>query len=96
MSVMTVADVDYFARILGARSPKGVNLWQQAGRTFNNPGVPELRHYLRNVSAAFMRRCGDEESFVKLNQIFLPALQTDFVRHDLTSCWVIWTRKPGV
>ncbi len=94
-SVMTVGEVDYFARILGARSPKGINLWQHVGRTFDTPPVSELRHYLRNVSAAFMRRCDDDETFSTLNGIFQPALEADFVRHDLTPCWAVWTRKPG-
>jgi hypothetical protein len=93
-AVMTIGQVDYFARILDARSPKGTNLWQAEGRTFGAPAMPELRHYLRNVSAAFMRRCNDDKTFSVLNPIFLPALEADFVPHDLTACWAVWIRKP--
>ncbi|MEW6438444.1 MAG: hypothetical protein AB1508_14895 [Pseudomonadota bacterium] len=90
--VMTVASLDYFARRLDARSPVGINLWQQTGRTFGTPSPADMRHYLRNVDAAFMRRCNADKSYSDLNQLFRPALQADFSEHDLTPCWEIWTR----
>ncbi len=91
--VMTIASVDYFARILDARSPIGTNLWQQTGRTFGSPSVADMQYYLRNVDAAFMRRCNADKSYSDLDQLFRPALEASFVEHDLTACWAIWIRN---
>ena len=90
--VMTVASVDLFARRLDARSPIGISLWQQIGRTFGTPSPADMQHYLRNVDAAFMRRCNADKNYSDLNQLFRPALEADFSEHDLTPCWEIWTR----
>lgn len=91
--VMTVAGIDFFARRLGARSPSGTNLWQDLERTFGARSVEELRDYLRNVDAAFMRRCEVDPVYIRLNALFEPAFHPDFVRVDLTSCWSIWSRQ---
>jgi hypothetical protein len=91
--VMTVAGIDFFARILGAQSPLGTNLWQDLERTFGARSVEEIRHYLRNVDAAFMRRCEVDPVYTRLNALFEPALQAGFIRHELTACWSIWTQR---
>lgn len=92
--VMTLSPTNLFARALGARSPVGINLWQDPQRTFGRPTPEALRHYLRNVDAAFMQRCAVDASNILLNEIFLPSLEANFVEHDLTPCWSVWTRKP--
>jgi len=91
--VMTVAGIDFFARILGARSAPGINLWQDLERTFRARPVDEMRAYLRSVDAAFMRRCEVEPIYTKLNELFVPALRQDFTPREVAGCWTVWIRR---
>jgi hypothetical protein len=88
---MTIGDVDYFTRVLGTKSARGIALWHNR-RTFMRPSIDQVRIYLHDVDAAFAPHCGQSEGDVYIVDSFLPALKADFDRQPLTGCWDLWVR----
>jgi hypothetical protein len=88
---MTIGDVDYFTRVLGTKPAEDIALWHNR-RTFIRPSTDTVRLYLHDVDAAFAPHCGQSEGDVYIVETFLPALQVDFDRYVLTSCWDLWVR----
>jgi hypothetical protein len=89
--VITVGDVDYMGYLLHATPVKGIALWHNT-RTFRAPSLEQMRHYLRQVEVAFEPRCGLSIGDLYIVNAFMPALQIDFRREQLTECWHVWLR----
>ncbi|WP_321449539.1 hypothetical protein [uncultured Cohaesibacter sp.] len=87
----TIAFSDPFGRLLGLTPAKHTTLVMDIGRTLPEPSLEEARAYLASADGVFADLCNVTD--MNITPYYLAALEQDFKKTNLNSCWDFYTRR---
>ena len=90
-STTTIAFSDPFGRLLGLTPAKHTTLVMDIGRTLPEPSIEEARAYLASADGVFADLCNVTD--MNITPYYLAALEQDFKKTHLNSCWDFYARR---
>ncbi len=87
----TISFSDPFGRLLGLTPAKHTTLVMDMGRTVPEPSLEEARAYLASADGVFADLCDVTDG--NMMPYYLGALEQDFKKTNLNSCWDFYTRR---